>query len=139
MQTEAASGSSKGGLIESIKTLAGTLLAMGQTRLELLSVEIEEERIWLTSMLVWTLIALSCAALAVILATLLVVVIFWDTYRLQALGIMIALFVVGAILAWRVLRNMARRKPRLFSASLKELSKDREQLASSATEKSNEP
>lgn len=139
MQTEAASGSSKGGLIESIKTLAGTLLAMGQTRLELLSVEIEEERIWLTSMLVWTLIALSCAALAVILATLLIVVIFWDTYRLQALGIMIALFVVGAILAWRVLRNMARRKPRLFSASLKELSKDREQLASSATEISNEP
>lgn len=131
MHTEAASVS-KGGLIESIKTLAGTLLAMGQTRLELLSVEIEEERIWLTSMLVWTLIALFCATLAVILATLLVVVIFWDTYRLQALGIMIALFVVGAISAWRVLSNMSRRKPRLFSASLKELSKDREQLASSA-------
>lgn len=138
MQTEAASVS-KGGLTESIKTLAGTLLAMGQTRLELLSVEIEEERVWLTSMLVWTLIALSCAALAVILATLLVVVIFWDTYRLQAIGIMIALFFAGAILAWRVLRNMTRRKPRLFSASLKELSKDREQLASSATEKFNEP
>lgn len=138
MQTEAASAS-KGGLTESIKTLAGTLLAMGQTRLELLSVEIEEERIWLTSMLVWTLIALSCAALAVILATLLIVVIFWDTYRLQAIGIMIALFFAGAILAWRVLRNMTRRKPRLFSASLKELSKDREQLASSATEKFNEP
>jgi uncharacterized membrane protein YqjE len=138
MHTEAASVS-KGGLIESIKTLAGTLLAMGQTRLELLSVEIEEERIWLTSMLVWTLIALSCAALAVILATLLIVVIFWDTYRLQALGIMIALFFAGAILAWRVLCNKAKRKPRLFSASLKELSKDREQLASSATEKFNEP
>ena len=138
MHTEAAAVS-KGGLTESIKTLAGTLLAMGQTRLELLSVEIEEERIWLTSMLVWTLIALSCAALAVILATLLIVVIFWDTYRLQALGIMIALFFAGAILAWRVLCNMAKRKPRLFSASLKELSKDREQLASSATEKFNEP
>lgn len=131
MSTDAASAG-KGGLLESVKTLAGTLLAIGQTRLELLSNELEEERAWLTSMLVWTLIALFCATLAVVLATLLVVVIFWDTYRLLAISMMIALFVAGAGFSWRVVCNMSRSKPRLFSASLAELSKDREQLTPTA-------
>lgn len=117
-----------GGLLDSVKVLAGTLLAMGQTRLELLSNDLEEERAWLTSMLIWTLIALFFAALAVVLATLLIVVIFWDSYRLLAMGILIAIFILGAVYAWRRLRNMIRSKPRLFSASLGELSKDREQL-----------
>lgn len=119
----------KRGLLDSIKTLASTLLAMGQTRLELLSNDIEEERAWLTSMLVWTLIALFCGALAAMLVTLLIVVIFWDSYRLLALSIMIAIFVLGTGIAWRVVFNMSRGKPRIFSASLAELSKDREQLA----------
>jgi uncharacterized membrane protein YqjE len=123
--------SSKGGLLDSVKILAGTLLAIGQTRLELLSNELEEERAWLTSMLVWPLVALFCAALAVVLATLLVVVIFWDTYRLLAISIMIALFVAGSVISWRLVCNMSRSKPRLFSASLAELSKDREQMATS--------
>lgn len=119
----------KRGLLDSIKTLASTLLAMGQTRLELLSNDIEEERAWLTSMMVWILIALFCAALAVVLVTLLIVVVFWDTNRLLALSIMIAIFVVGAGFAWRKVCKMARNKPRLFSASLAELTKDRTQLA----------
>lgn len=128
MSTEEGTAS-KRGLLDSVKTLITTLLAMGQTRLELLSNDLEEERAWLTSMMVWTLIALFCAALAVVLVTLLVVVVFWDTYRLLALSVMIGVFVVGAGFAWRVACNMSRSKPRLFSASLAELSKDREQLA----------
>lgn len=119
---------SKVGLLESVKRLAATLLAMGQTRLELLSNDLEEERAWLTSMLLWTLITLFCATLAVVLATFLIVVVFWDSYRLLALSIMIAIFVLAAGIAWRVVRNISKHKPRLFSASLAELSKDREQL-----------
>ncbi|HQS58650.1 MAG: hypothetical protein B7Y56_11280 [Gallionellales bacterium 35-53-114] len=119
----------KGGLLESVKTLTSTLLTMGQTRLELLSNDIEEERAWLSSMMVWTLVALFCAALAVVLATLMIVVIFWDSYRLQALGAMVAVFTLASFFAWRVLCNMSSSKPRLFSASLAEFSKDREQLS----------
>jgi uncharacterized membrane protein YqjE len=119
---------SKGGLLESVKRLAATLLAMGQTRLELLSNDLEEERAWLTSMLLWTLITLFCATLAVVLATFLIVVVFWDSYRLLALSIMIVIFVLAAGFAWRVVHNISKHKPRLFSASLAELSKDREQL-----------
>lgn len=120
----------KSGLFDSVKTMAGTLIAMVQTRLELLSTELEEEREWLTAMLIWIFIALFCAVLAVILATLLVVVVFWDSYRLSAIGFMLVIFILGAAFAWRTVYKMTTSKPRLFSATLSELSKDRELLQS---------
>lgn len=117
-----------GGLFDSVKTMACTLIAIVQTRAELLSTELEEERIRLISMLVWTLVALFCAGLGVIFATLLFVLTLWDSYRLLAVGMPTALFLLAAFFAWRVVLGKAQAKPRLFSVSIAELSKDREQL-----------
>ncbi len=113
-----------------MRVLAGTLLAIGHTRLELLSTELEEQWMWLSSMLVWALVALFCAGLGIALATLFVVVALWDTHRLLALGVLAILFLIGAVLAWLVVRGKARAKPRLFGASLAELSKDQQELTS---------
>lgn len=118
----------RGGLLNSLRTLASTLLAIGRTRLELLSTELEEERLRLSSMLVWTLVALFCAGAGVVLSTVFFVVLLWDTNRLLALGFPALLFLLGAALSWRVVLVKARSKPRLFSSSLAELSKDRDQL-----------
>lgn len=118
----------RGGLFDSLKALASTLVATGQTRLELLSTEIEEERIRLGSMLLWTLAAMFCAALCIVLVTLGVVIIFWDTHRLLALGILAIIFLLGALLAGGIALGKAKAKPRLFAASINELSKDREHL-----------
>jgi uncharacterized membrane protein YqjE len=120
----------RGALLDSVKVLAGTLLAMAHTRLELLSTEIEEQRAWLGSMLVWTLVALFCAGVGVVLATLFVVMALWETHRLLALGIPAILFLLGGALAWMAVLGKARAKPRLFAASLGELSKDRKELTS---------
>jgi uncharacterized membrane protein YqjE len=120
----------RGALFDSVKVLASTLLAMAHTRLELLSTEIEEQRAWLGSMLVWTLVALFCAGVGVVLATLFVVMALWDTHRLLALGIPAILFLLGAALAWLAVLSKARAKPRLFAASLAELSKDHKELTS---------
>lgn len=116
------------GLLDSLKTLVATLLAMGRTRLELLSVEFEEERVRLGAILIWTFVALFCAALGVVLFTLLLVVIFWDTNRLLALGVLALFFLLAALLCARIALDKARAKPRLFATSLAELSTDREQL-----------
>ena len=120
----------KGGLLDSAKTLLSTLLEMGRTRLDLISTEIEEEREWLTTLLLWTLVAFFCTALAVVLFTMLIVIIFWDSYRLLAIGIMMAIFMVTAAVAWRAVRNMNKNKPRLFSTTVTELSLDIERLSS---------
>ncbi|MDP1680003.1 MAG: phage holin family protein [Candidatus Nitrotoga sp.] len=117
------------GLFGSLKTLATTLLGIGCTRLELLSNEIEEQRVWLSSMLLWTLITLFCAAVGIVLVTIFLVVVFWDTHRLLTLFILAFLFLLGAIFSSRVALGKARAKLKLFSTSLAELSKDNEQLA----------
>jgi hypothetical protein len=45
----------RGGLFDSLKVLAATLLATAHTRLGFLSTEPEEQWVWLSSMLVWTM------------------------------------------------------------------------------------
>lgn len=128
--TQSSGSGQRGGLFDSLKTLSATLVAIGRTRLELLSVDIEEERVWLTSMLAWALGALFCAALSIVLALLFIVVAFWDTHRLLALAIPALLLMLGAVAAGKVVQEKMRAKPRLFAASIAELSKDQEHLTS---------
>lgn len=96
--------------------------------MELLSTELEEERVWLVSMLAWTLAALFCAGLGVVLAAVFVVAAFWDTHRLLTLSILTVVFFLAAVLSALVVLAKARAKPRLFAGSLVELSKDHERL-----------
>ncbi|MDP1862760.1 MAG: phage holin family protein [Thiobacillus sp.] len=118
------------GLFESLKTLSVSLVSIVHTRLELLSTDVAEEREQLTSFLVLVLIALGCLGIGIVLLTILVVVVFWETHRLLALSGMTGLFLmVGVGLGWFALHRV-RTKPRLFEASLTELSKDRQQLRS---------
>lgn len=118
----------RGGLFDSLKVLAASLLAIAHTRLELLSTELEEERVWLVSTLAWTLAALFCAGLAIVLVTVLVVAAFWDTHRLLTLSVLTVGFFLATGVAALVVLAKLRAKPRLFAGSLAELSKDHEQL-----------
>jgi uncharacterized membrane protein YqjE len=127
--SERTSGGSKG-LLESLTTLAGTLVAIAHTRLDLLSADLEEERAHLLSLLVLTLAALFCLGIGVVLVTILIVVAFWDTHRLLALGAVAGLYLVIGMGVWVFALHKARTKPRLFAASLSELFKDRQQLTS---------
>ncbi|MGA7949504.1 MAG: phage holin family protein [Thiobacillaceae bacterium] len=118
------------GLIESLAALAATLVAIAHTRLDLLSTDLEEHREQLFSLMVLTLAALFFIAISVVLATILLVVAFWDTHRLLALGSLAGFFLAAGLAAWAFAMHKARTKPRLFAASLAELLKDRQQLSS---------
>jgi uncharacterized membrane protein YqjE len=127
LENKAPGNSQRGGLFDSLKTLATTLLSIGRTRLELLSTELEEELVWRSSMLVWTMVALFCAGVGAVLVTLFMVILFWDSNRLLVLGIAALFFSLGAAWSARIVLNKYRIKPKLFSTSLDELAKDREQ------------
>lgn len=117
-------------MFESLKTLTATLVAVGHTRLELLSTELEEERERLVAMLISALVALFCFGLGAVMTALLLVVAFWETHRLLVVGLLAALFLAAGASALAFAMNKARIKPRLFHASLAELAKDREHLTS---------
>lgn len=118
------------GLLESLSTLAATLVAIVHTRLDLLSADVEEDRAHVLSLLVLALAALFFIGVGVVLAAILLVVAFWDSHRLLALGSLAGFFLAAGVGAWAYALHKARTKPRLFAASLSELLKDRQQLVS---------
>jgi len=116
------------GLMESLKRLVSTLASIVETRLELLANELQEERLWLAQMSLYSLFAVFCFGMGLLLFTVFIVVLFWDDHRLAVTGGMCILFFVLGILMAILLRNKAHSRPKLFSASIGELAKDREQL-----------
>ncbi|MDW7619172.1 MAG: phage holin family protein [Nitrosomonadaceae bacterium] len=119
---------SEGGLIESIRKLAITLVGVLQTRLQIFSTELEEAKLQLGQLLLLGLVTVFCLGLGVVLLTVFFVVLFWDSYRLPVLGVMSGLFLVLGIFAALALRAKSAENTRMFSSTLAELSKDREQL-----------
>ncbi|MDD5384808.1 MAG: phage holin family protein [Gallionella sp.] len=119
------------GLMGSIKQLLSTLTSIASTRLELLANELQEERLRLTQMLLFASFVLFCFGMCILLLTAFIVVLFWDDHRLAVLGALSVLFFALGTLMAMLLRSKTQAKCRLFSASLAELAKDREQLETS--------
>ena len=127
---DSGTGTSSRGFFDSLKALVAGFAALLETRLDLISTELEEEEERLKGMIVLGAIALFCASLGIIFLTLLIVVIFWDTHRFYVLGGFAVLYLALGLIAGLILRKKAMSKPRLLSATLSELAKDRERLES---------
>ena len=115
-------------MFEIIRRMAGTMFAVLHTRAELLAVEVEEEVLRLFSYLMLSLVALVCFGVAALLLILLVIVAFWDTYRLAAIVVLTGAFGAVAVGIGLYVRNALRTKPRFLSATLSELEKDVDML-----------
>ncbi len=117
-------------LMGSIKRLLSTLTSIVSTRLELLANELQEARLHLTQLLVFTLLTLFCFGIGVLLLAAFIVVLFWDEHRLAVLAALSLVFFSLGILTTLILRSKLETKSKLFSVSLAELGKDREHLCS---------
>lgn len=116
------------GIAESAAHMAATLLAIIQTRLDLAATEVEEESLRYFSYLLLSLAAMFCIGLAIVLGTLLIVVLYWDTNRIGVLLVLTVLFAfVGIMIGLRV-RSRYRDKPKLLLHTMTELSRDGEML-----------
>ena len=126
---DSAAGARVDGLLTSLKKLVATLVAIAETRLQLLAGEVHAESQRLTKLLVLGAGAAFFLAGGVQLLTLLVIVVFWDGNRLVAIGALTFLyFAIGAGLVAATRRSAAIGSS-LFEASLSELRKDRDRLA----------
>ena len=115
-------------LLSSIKGLASTGASIAQTRLELLSVDVQIARSKFISLLVMIVSALFFLFFGLVLLALLIVIYSWETDRMMALSLLTGAFLsVGVILAALITQSL-RTMPKLFEASIAELAKDREAL-----------
>ncbi|MGO4808015.1 phage holin family protein [Cupriavidus sp. 2MCAB6] len=114
--------------MDALRSLAGSLVAMVQTRLELASVELAEERARLIKMALLACFGLVFFGLALVTLTVLIAILFWDTYRWQALCVLVACYLTACAACLAFARHLARNAPPLFEATLAEIDKDREIL-----------
>ena len=116
------------GLLRSFAKLLATAIAIAQTRLELLSTELQQEVHRAAEIMVWTLVALLAAGIGLFMLALVIVFAFWDTHRVLASVVVTGVFALIAASAGLVLRAKMRSRPRLLDATLTELAKDRASL-----------
>ena len=121
-------------LSSSLRGLVSTVLAMAQLRLELLSIEAQEEVLRVGALLVYGAVAVTFLSLGVVLLAIFITVALWDTYRLLPLGIFTALFLLTGATALWLARGRVLSGTRLFSASIEELKQDRESLRAAKEE-----
>ena len=113
----------EGGLLSSVTRMFQTLRDLAATRVELFLTELKEERIRLLDALLLAAIGIVCALMTLVMVTLTVVIIFWDTHRLLVLTLVTATYAVAAVVAFVKLRSRMLRW-QSFSATLEEFKKD---------------
>jgi len=109
-----------------LRRLVGSAIGLLQTRLELVGIELAEEKERLMGVLFLGLAAMMLATMALISLTVLIAIAFWDTYRWQALAAITALYAVSGIVCALKARSGLRDAPTVFEATLAELEKDRD-------------
>jgi uncharacterized membrane protein YqjE len=120
--------SSPGGLRRALTRAGSAAVALLRTRVELASVEFQEERSRTFQRVGLLVVALLAFAFALLFASALVLVVFWDTHRITAIALVTLFYVLaGAIALWR-LAVLQRTSPRPFAATLAELERDGQAL-----------
>ncbi len=115
-------------LIGSLKNALATLIAIAQTRLEIVSTELQEEIGRAANLLLWAFVALFAAGIGLFVGALVLIFAFWETHRVLVSVLVMGFFFLLAITAVLVLRAKLKRRPRLFEATIAEFSRDRDHL-----------
>jgi uncharacterized membrane protein YqjE len=111
------------GLLASLKRLGRTLLAIAQNRLELLLVELQEERRRAIKALLLLLAVGVLGLMTLVVGTFTLVVIFWENRVIVLSGLTLAYLLAVAGAYWKLCRLL--HDWSAFAATLAELKKDR--------------
>ena len=109
-----------------LRRIIGSVFAILQTRLELVGIEIAEEKDCLLGVLFLGLAAMMLATMALIALTALIAIAFWDTYRWQALAGITAVYAIAGLACALKARSGLRNAPMVFEATIAEFEKDRD-------------
>ncbi len=117
-----------GGLLDSLRRLLGTVLEIGQVRLEIFGTELELEKRRLFDGLLWGAVALMVLGLGFALFLGFVILLVWEGYRLPAIGVMAVVFLTSGAYLLRTARQRLSDSNGLFNSTLSEIKRDRAAL-----------
>jgi uncharacterized membrane protein YqjE len=116
------------GLTASLHRVARDVLTSLGTRLEILSTELGEERLNLTTLALVALTVLFCLQVGLTFALLFLVLVVAPEHRPLAVGIAALVMLLGAGGGALWLRGWLRSRPPMFATTVAELRKDRDRL-----------
>lgn len=119
------------GLFVSLRGLLSTALEIVQVRLDLLGTEVELEKRRLFDGVLWGAIGLLFLGVGIVLFCGFVILLFWDGYRLAAVGVMALLCLAGGVALMGDARRRLRNPSAIFKASMAELKRDQTGLQAS--------
>jgi uncharacterized membrane protein YqjE len=115
----------RNGLFTSLSRFLDTAIEMSQVRLDLLGTEVEFEKRRVFDGLLWGAFAMLALDVGLVLLCGFITLMFWEGYRLAAVGVMAALFVAMGLLLMREARQRIRSPAGMFKVSVAELERDR--------------
>ena len=115
-------------MLGSLRELARTLLSFAETRTRLAATELEEQAVRLIEILIWLAAALFLFGVALVFIAVLMVLLFWDSNRLLAAGLLAALFLGAGAATALIGRSRMRERPKFLTATLAELKLDRDRI-----------
>lgn len=107
-----------------MRRLGASLLALGRIRLELLAIEVHEEKERIAALLLWSVLTALMLCFGAVFVAVFVTVALWETHRLAALGVSALLFIGLAAVGALRLRRLASASSTLFQSSIAELRED---------------
>ena len=116
-------------LLSSLKNLVSTGASIAQTRLELISTDVQIARSKFISLLVMIVFVLFFLFFGLVMLALLIVIYSWETNRILALTLLTSGFLAAGMILAAVILQSLRAMPKLFKATISELQKDREELS----------
>lgn len=113
------------GVVDTVRSFLASWVAVVKTRVEIISLEIEEQREWLEQLMLMAVAAGFLVSLGLVMLTIFIVVLFWETdARLWVLGGFVLLYLGAGLGLFLALRAKIKSKPKLFSSTAAELGKD---------------
>lgn len=113
------------GMLASLRRLLGTVFEIAQVRLDLLGTELELEKRRVFDALLSGLVALLMLGVGLVLLCGFIILLFWEGYRLAAVGVLALLFLAAGVWLVHTARHRLQSPNGMFDASLAELRRDR--------------
>lgn len=125
-----AEGNQSGGLFSSVRRMADTCLSSVHNRVELFGLELQEEKLRLVRLLLWTVAALFAGFLAITVITIAVVMIFPEEHRRVVVSVFGVFYAIVATVLGLKLRREIKNAPPPLADTTAELKKDLDALRS---------
>ncbi|MET0262973.1 MAG: phage holin family protein [Rariglobus sp.] len=113
------------GFIASLAGLGDNLIGTLQERLELIAVELQEEKYRLVQLIIWISAVVFAGCMTMTFATITVVYLFWDSARIAVLAGFTGLYGIALFFVVRALRRVFTHQPKPFEATIESLTEDR--------------